>query len=110
MAARYDRPPGTAQPDLETLTFSGGEPGYTLDVDASMELIDLVLHDPVNRYVDLPVEAESATDNGLNALRDMIVAYLDSEGFMAVRYSGSGGLSLTFSPIRSLVAMSGGSS
>lgn len=82
VAARYDRSPGTAEPDLATLTFSGGEPGYTLDVQASMDLIDLVLHDPVNRYVDLPVETASATDSGLNALRDLIVTFLDSEGFI----------------------------
>ena len=67
---------------LETLTFEPGTPGYTLDVDAAMTLVDQALHDPFNRVVDLPVTQANPVDNGLQALRDLIVAYLDSQGFI----------------------------
>ncbi len=82
IAARYDRPPGTPQPALATLTFEMGTPGYTLDVDAAMRLVDQALHDPVNRVIDLPVIQANPIDNGLQALREMIVAYLDAQGFI----------------------------
>jgi beta-lactamase class A len=82
IAARYDRPPGAPQPVLETLTFEPGTPGYTLDVDAAMALVDQALRDPYDRLVDLPVTQANPIDNGLQALRDMIVAYLDSQGFI----------------------------
>ena len=82
IAARYDRPPGPPQPVLETLTFEPGTTGYTLDIDAAMALVDQALRDPFNRVVDLPVTQANPIDNGLQALRDMIVAYLDSQGFI----------------------------
>ena len=67
---------------LETLTFEPGTTGYTLDIDAAMALVDQALRDPFNRVVDLPVTQANPIDNGLQALRDMIVAYLDSQGFI----------------------------
>jgi beta-lactamase class A len=82
VARRYDRPAGLPEANLDTLTFEGAEPGYTLDVDAAIELVDRALRDPYNRFVDLPVESSAALEGGLGALRDMIVAYLDSQGFI----------------------------
>lgn len=82
VARRYDRPAGVPEPDLATLTFEVGQAGYTLDVDAAMLLVDQALRDPYNRFVELPVTSVGAIDNGLQALRDLIVAYLDSEGFI----------------------------
>lgn len=82
VASRYDRPPGPPEPVLETLTFRSGSAGYTLDVDASMTLIDQALRDPYNRHVELPVVEHDPTEGGLAALEDLIIAYLDSQGFI----------------------------
>ncbi len=82
VAARYDRPPGAPTSDLQTLTFKQGLPGYTLNIEAALPLIDRALRDPNNRFVELPVEVQAPTQGGLNALRDLITAYLDSQGFI----------------------------
>ncbi len=83
VAARYDRPPGTSRADLATLTFEPGEPGYRLDIDAALPLVAEGLFDPYDRYVELPVETTAAAGRGgLDGLRDLIIAYLDSQGFI----------------------------
>lgn len=82
IAARYDHPPGPPEPVLDTLTFRSGTPGYTLDIEAAMPLIDQALRDPYERRVELPVTTANPADSGLEALRDLIVAYLDAQGFI----------------------------
>lgn len=82
IAARYDRPPGEGSYDVQTLTFRPGSAGYVLDVQAAIPLIDAALRDPVNRNVVLPVSSTDGRNTNINALRDLIVAYLDSQGFV----------------------------
>lgn len=82
IAARYDRPPGTATYDVQTLTFRPGSPGYTLDVDGAVRMVDAALHNPANRQVVLPIEGTDGSRIGINALHDLIVDYLDSQGFI----------------------------
>ena len=82
IAARYDRPPGAPEPVLETLTFRPGSPGYTLDVDEAVTLVERALYDPANRYVELPVVERDPVEGGLDALGNLIVAYLDAQGFI----------------------------
>jgi hypothetical protein len=82
IARRYDRPPGVPVPEIDTLTFGTGDAGYKLDVESALTLVDEALRDPVNRFVELPVVQQSPVDSGLAALQDMIVAYLDSQGFI----------------------------
>jgi len=82
LAIRYDRPPGTPDYDVQTLTFRPGTPGYTLDVEAAIPLVDAALRDPYNRTVMLPVADENTSRANINNLRDMIIEYLDSQGFI----------------------------
>jgi beta-lactamase class A len=82
ISARYDRPPGAAGYDVETLTTFPGTSGFVLDIPAAVESIDRALRDPVNRTVVLPVKNEDASSPGINTLRDLIVDYLDSQGFI----------------------------
>ena len=49
---------------------------------AALPLVANGLFDPYNRYVELPVEITAAGEGGLDGLRDLIVAYLDSQGFI----------------------------
>lgn len=82
IAARYDRPPGAADFDLNTLTIRSGGEGFVLDIDASIPLIDAALRDPDNRQIVLPVASSTAARPDLNSLRDLIIAYLDNAGFI----------------------------
>ncbi len=82
VAARYDRPPGEASYDVSTLTFRPGAAGYTLDVDQSVALIEAALQAPNNRQVVLPLKGADSSRIGLQALRGLIVAYLDAQGFI----------------------------
>ncbi len=82
IAARYDRPPGDASYDVSTLTFRPGAAGYTLDVEQAISMIDAALKSPTNRQVILPLAGADGSRIGINALHDLIVAYLDSQGFI----------------------------
>src|SRR5690606_5977279 len=82
IAQRYDRAPGKAAYDLQTLTFRPGAEGYTLDVEAAMELVDAALRSPDNRTVVLPVSGSDTSRPSMESLRNMIIEYLDSQGFI----------------------------
>jgi hypothetical protein len=82
VAARYDRSPGEAQFDLQTLSIRPGAVGYAVDVERALPLVDAALRDPVNRQIILPLKGTNGSRPEIAALRDLIVAYLDSEGFI----------------------------
>jgi beta-lactamase class A len=82
IAARYDRRSGQADFNLETLTLRPGSEGYQLDVNAALPLIDAALNDPVKRSVILPVVRSDINRGNIDTLREMIIAYLDSRGFI----------------------------
>ena len=82
ISRRYDRPPGQASYDLQTLTTLPGPGGREIDIRRAIPLIDQVLLSPVNRTVDLPLIDTGASAINLKALEDLIVAYLDSQSFI----------------------------
>jgi hypothetical protein len=83
VARRYDRPTGPPEYDLATLTFRAGTQGYVLDVDAALPLIDRALRSPTRRTVVLPLSRQAMGENpSIDALRDLIIQYLDSQGFV----------------------------
>lgn len=82
IAARYDREPGRADYDVQTLTFRPGQQGYVLNVPEAMEMIDAALRSPTDRTVVLPVSDSDSSRPSIDTLRDMIVEYLDAEGFI----------------------------
>ena len=82
IAARYDNPPGTPGYDSQTLTTFSGEPGYALDVESAKVLIDRVLRDSTNRVVNLPIESLVNNQPTIDTLRNLIIEYLDSKGFI----------------------------
>lgn len=82
VANRYDRPPGSASYDVATLTFRPGSAGYQMDRDEAFSIIDSVLQDPTNRQVILPVTSTDGSRIGINTLHDLIISYLDSQGFI----------------------------
>jgi hypothetical protein len=82
VSVRYDRPSGKAEYDLQTLTVRSGSEGYQLDINAALPLVDAALRNPKNRSVVLPVAKASLNIGNIDTLRDLIVAYLDSQGFI----------------------------
>jgi beta-lactamase class A len=82
VAARYDRPSGDIGYDLQTLTLRPGAEGAELDVQAAIPLIDVALRDPERRSVNLPIGTSGVNSARIDTLRDMIVGYLDSQGFI----------------------------
>lgn len=82
IAGRYDRPPGSASYDVQTLTFRPGTTGFVLDVETAIPLIDTALRSPDQREVILPVTGSDSSLPDISTLRELIIAYLDSEGFI----------------------------
>lgn len=82
VAVRYDREPGKADYDVQTLTFRPGAEGYVLNVAQAVTLVDAALRSPTNRTIVLPVSDSDSSRPSIDSLRDMIVEYLDSEGFI----------------------------
>lgn len=82
ISRRYDQPPGEATYDLQTLTTQSGPGGRQLDIRQAIPMIDQALRSPTNRTVRLPLIDSGSSAIHLQALQDLIVAYLDSEGFI----------------------------
>lgn len=82
IASRYDDPPGKPGFDVQTLTTFPGEAGYALNIETAMLAIDSALRDPDNRVVNLPVENVLNNRPNINTLRELIISYLDSQGFI----------------------------
>lgn len=93
IALRYDREPGTAEYDLQTLTIRTGEPGYSLDIERAIDLVDAALMNPLQRQVVLPVTDTNASLPDIEALRNEIIAWLDSQGFV---YDGQSSVASVF--------------
>jgi beta-lactamase class A len=84
IASRYDRPPLNAQPMLDTLSFANGQPGYTLDQDASFEVLREALKHPTNREVELVVSEESGARPGMATLESLLVEFIQNQQFQGV--------------------------
>ncbi|MBK8025895.1 MAG: serine hydrolase [Chloroflexi bacterium] len=82
IARRYDRPPGAAGYDVATLTFRPGSPGYEMNIEEAEAVIETALYDPTQREIVLPVTSTDGSRIGIETLRELIVAYLDSQGFV----------------------------
>lgn len=93
IARVYDRPAGTASYDLDTLTIAEGTVGYRMDIDEAMERVDAALRSPDNRAVELPIIGGEAASTSLSVLEEMILAYLDSQGFI---YDGQNSVASVF--------------
>jgi len=82
IASRYDRAPGSPGYDVATMTVYAGQTGAQLDIDEAIVRVDAALKSPTNRVVDLPVGDSQASRPNLNILRNLIIDYLDTQGFI----------------------------
>ncbi len=93
LARRYDSAPGSPVNDLVALQTRPGESGYMLDIEASIPLIDAALRTPNREPLPLPILTSEAQKGKLSDLRQLIIDYLDSEGFL---YDGVSTLASVF--------------
>lgn len=93
ISARYDRPASKPEYDVQTLTIRQGSGGYRLDVEAALTLVDSALRSPTQRVVNLPLQRQTSTAGNIDTLRDLIIAYLNEQGFI---YDGQTTLASVF--------------
>jgi beta-lactamase class A len=82
ISRRYDRAPGKADFDLQTLTLRPDSGGFALNTRLAVPLIDAALRDPNNRSVKLPIGDIGAGSTDISVLRDLIISYLDAQSFI----------------------------
>ncbi len=82
ISASYDQTVSDVNYNLDTLTVRSGLSGSQLDVEAALPLVDAALRSPTERVVNLPVVEASAASTDIDTLRQMIVDYLNAEGFI----------------------------
>lgn len=93
IAEVYDRSGSSFDYNLETLTISSTGPSYELDIEAALDAIDLVLQQPEQRAINLPVIGSESEGASLFVLEDLILAYLDAQGFI---YDGQSSVTSIF--------------
>ena len=84
VAARYDRPPIPAQPVLQNLSFANGQPGYSLEQEKSLGMLEEALLRPTNREVHLIIDERSADRPGMQTLKQLIIQYIAAKKFQGV--------------------------
>ncbi len=87
LAARYDLQPIPPKLNAQSLVIVPGSPGYRLDIESSMTIIDMALRVPTNRRVLLTVQdsfIETPTINALENLIDSYIKQLDFNGIVSV--------------------------
>lgn len=81
VASRYDRPPTNAEGNAESLSLIDGSPGYSLDIESSMAVIDMALTVPQNRRVVLTITDGTAPTPTLETLESLVMEYIDRSSF-----------------------------
>lgn len=81
IAARYDQPAEAFIPIPGTVNFQTGNPGRSLDIERSMELVSNALKSPTSRIVNLATTQSGATRPSLNTLKVLLQQIVDSRGF-----------------------------
>lgn len=83
-ADRYDSPPSAGHGDSVALTFGNGQPGYALDVDSSIAVVDFALRQPSNRRVALTITQDNSARPTMVQLNEVIEKYLRNQQFDGV--------------------------
>lgn len=84
VAARYDSPPQSGAGDVQSLTFGNSQPGYTLDIESSLTVVDFALHQPTNRRVALTLAQDTNARPAMEQLRSVLQQYLDAKQFKGI--------------------------
>ncbi len=80
-ATRYDLAPAAPVADIGTFNISDGRPGYALDVESSMTVIDMALRVPDNRRAALTIAPVSQVAPTMQTLGQLAQDYVRQAGF-----------------------------
>lgn len=72
MALAFDQPAQPPTPNLESMTLSPGQPGYLLNIAASVGPVADALTSIRGREVDLIIDRQPAAEASIDQLRDLI--------------------------------------
>jgi len=78
VAEQYDQAPAEPAPDVETLSFASGQPGYELDAAASRARVAAALVSASERQAELVVRTSRAQPQGGSALEEMLRSLLEA--------------------------------
>ncbi len=81
IAARYDQQAAMYEPVPGSVNFTSGDPGQTLDVDRSVDLVVNALRSPTARVVNLALEQGSVARPSLQTLRVLLRQIVDVNEF-----------------------------
>jgi hypothetical protein len=81
VASRYDQVPETSIPLAGTVNFQYGKPGYELDVDKSIPIVERALQSATDRTASLIVNEVAPSRPSLNNLEILIKQMLDKANF-----------------------------
>jgi beta-lactamase class A len=84
IALRYDRAALSAGPAVDSLSFSSGQSGYTLDQEASLPSLKEALMRPVKREVRLIIRQEEGSTAGIQTLKSLLVEYVAEKQYRGV--------------------------
>ncbi|HJL70785.1 MAG: serine hydrolase [Anaerolineales bacterium] len=84
VAARYDLLPTPVSIEPGSLRLRSGSPGYSLDVESSLAVIDLALRVPTNRRVVLTVQDGASVSPTTGTLGDLLNRYMEQLDFEGV--------------------------
>lgn len=79
IASRYDQPPTEAIPVPGSTTFTPGNAGTTLDIDRTVQLIDVALRSPANRVVKVALKQVSPARPSFRNLEIMLKQIIQSD-------------------------------
>ena len=78
VAQQYDRPPQEPASLPDSLTFRPGQPGYTLEIEASRARLATALVSATDQPVELAVRIEETTPLDLDALGQVLQPLIDN--------------------------------
>jgi len=81
VASRYDQVPESSIPLAGTTNFQYGKPGYVLDVEKSLPIVERALQSPTERSAALTVNEVSPSRPSLQNLEILIKQILDKSNF-----------------------------
>jgi beta-lactamase class A len=89
----YDEEGATYTYDVSSLSITTNGAGYQLDIEGAMEAVDAALRRSDYRAVELPIIGGDTGRPPMSALQDLVLAYLDAEGFI---YDGQNSVASVF--------------
>ena len=84
ICARYDQPPTPPIPAVGTINFKPGVSGTALDINRSVQLIEIALHSITSRVVELSLDRTNPPAASFQNLEILLKQTIDLAGFVGL--------------------------